>query len=171
VETGFWGSRDSSSNGIVIADHPGSNSPLGVASQVPQHNAGIITSILSHADSGFLSCDVDMDLQGVQASILHSTCHHSPQAAAHAGRQAAGAVLVGDALHGDIQVASAAVRSLESPEPCQQPLSPLLLRQLTQQLSFKEVAADSAAAGYARSEAATSCCDWATVYSYEEGDS
>lgn len=169
VETGFWGSRDGSSNGTVTMDHTGSHSPLGAASQVRQHDGGII----SHADSGFLSCDEDMELQETLASILHSTGQQSPQAAAHAGRQATAAVVVGGALQSDMQAATAVAAgdAVESSEPCQLPLSPLLLRQLSQQLSFKEAAADSAAPGSARSEGATSCCDWATVYSYEGGDS
>jgi hypothetical protein len=127
---------------------------------------------MGKAESGFLSCDEDMEQQEFLASILHSsTGQHSFPTPAHAGRQSPAAALVVGSAHTDTQAAtSAAAGVLVSSEPCQMPLSPMLLRQLSQQLSFKEVAADSAAAGYARSEA-TSYCDWATVYSYEEMDS
>lgn len=56
-------------------------------------------------------------------------------------------------------------------EPCRLPLSPLLLKQLSQQLSFKEAADDPCVKAYAasaRSDDATTYCDWATVCSYEE---
>lgn len=54
----------------------------------------------------------------------------------------------------------------EHEEPCRLPLSPLLLKQLSQQLSFKEAAEDPGVKAYAAS--AQSDCEWATVCSYEE---
>lgn len=58
-------------------------------------------------------------------------------------------------------------------EPSQLPLSPLLLRQLSQQLSQGNKGQEdgmqcSSCAGCVKDDDATTCCDWATVCSYEE---
>jgi hypothetical protein len=125
---------------------------LGASSGAATSTAGGVGSVQQdeYDSPGYWSCDED------------DACHSEAAAAVEA---VGGAEQLCDAPSTPVgaQAMPAADLAVDG-EPSQLTLSPLLLKQLTQ--SFHE--AGEPDSPHPADDDATTCCDWATVYSYEE---